>query len=469
MGLKLLYRITFFSALFYLTSCNTDTELSDGEKKIDRSKLKDWSDLTHGKLAKPNYDAAFNQSKINSLEIIIGRAYWDSIKLDMKTRSNLTFGGGGIGGGVPGPGGVPDLIPGDPRWVECTVINNGKSWERVGFRLKGNSSLSGSWRTGTYKLPFKLQFDEYEDRYKETTDQRFFGFKEFSMSPAYQDFSLMRDKLVSDIFRTGGIPAANTAFYKVSIDFGEGLKYCGVYTMVEVIHDTMVKDQWGEEKGNIYKPESNFVTYNQPAFEKKNNTAIPNYGDVISIFSTLHAVNRKTNPDVWRANLEANFDVNHFLKYLAINNTIVNWDVYGVIAHNYYLYTPTVTKKVTWIPWDFNLALTSNTGGGFGRGLSFSMSEVSASQWPLIKFLIEDPVYYEQYRAHVKKFINEQMTPDKMNAIIDNYSNMIRPFAIQEVKPYSYLNSSQSDFEKAVTSLKTHFQTRYNAALDFVK
>ncbi|MES2340275.1 MAG: CotH kinase family protein, partial [Pseudomonadota bacterium] len=45
------------------------------------------------------------------------------------------------------------------------------------------------------------------------------------------------------ILRMAGVPAAQTAFYRVFIDFGAGLKYCGVYTMVEVIDDTMVKDQ----------------------------------------------------------------------------------------------------------------------------------------------------------------------------------------------------------------------------------
>ena len=38
-----------------------------------------------------------------------------------------------------------------------------------------------------------------------------------------------------------GIPCARTAFYRVSIDFGSGLKYCGVYTGIELPDDKQVQ------------------------------------------------------------------------------------------------------------------------------------------------------------------------------------------------------------------------------------
>ena len=71
------------------------------------------------------------------------------------------------------------------------------------------------------------------------------------------------------MFRDAGIPTAKTAFYKLYIDFGDGLNYCGVYTMLEVMDESMVKFRFGEKSGNIYKPESNFKTFTQSLFEKK--------------------------------------------------------------------------------------------------------------------------------------------------------------------------------------------------------
>ena len=39
----------------------------------------------------------------------------------------------------------------------------------------------------------------------------------------------------------------------------------------------------------------------------------------------------------WRANLETVFDTDVFLKYLAVNTVVQNWDTYGRMTHNYYL------------------------------------------------------------------------------------------------------------------------------------
>ena len=36
--------------------------------------------------------------------------------------------------------------------------------------------------------------------------------------------------------------------------------------------------------------------------------------------------------------LEAHFNVRAYLKLLAVNQTMQNWDTYGAMTHNYYLY-----------------------------------------------------------------------------------------------------------------------------------
>jgi len=506
-------KILFFTAILLVSISISCNKLNNSES-VDpiHAGLTDWTEATHGK-TDPNYEMVFPQDKNNTLEITLTAENWAAIRADMKTRAGNDFGvggtqgggqmGGGVtpptGGGLPTGGGTPptgggfsptggggaagggalDIIPGDPIYVQSSVKFNGKEWYKVGFRLKGNSSLSQAWSAGIYKLPFKLQFDEYEDTNPEITDQRFYGFKEFSMSPGQGDASLMRDKVVSDLFRSAGVPAARTSFYKIYINFGDGLKYCGVYTMVEVIDDTMVKDQFGEDKGNIYKPESTFQSFLQANFEKKSNETAADWSDVQSVITALNATNRTSNAAAWRANLEKTFNVDHFLKVLAINNTIVNWDAYGAMAHNYYLYTPTATKKVTWIPWDFNLSMTSTTaaaggntqqqGAGVGgmRGVSLEMTEVAAS-WPLIRYLADDATYYAKYKSYVKDFNENYFTTAKMNAIFDKNYNLISSSVMQEVAPYSYL-SNTATFTSAITQLKAHAVTRNQAVATFLK
>lgn len=485
--MKSIYSALLIAALLWATTACKDktTEIVPEEANSD------WTTESHSNDAAANYEVVFPQNQVNTLEITMTAADWTAIKADMKTKSGTAFGAGGgmAPGGIP-PGGMPggngagglDLIADDPIYVATTLKFNGKAWNNVGMRLKGNSSLSSIWRAGIYKLPFRLKMDEYEDKYPEINDQRLYGFKELSMSPAFSDNSLIREKAVADIFRMGGVAAARTAFYKVYINFGDGLKYCGVYTMVEIIDDTMVKDQFGKKsgtppEGNIYKPESTFQTFVQSQFEKKNNKTTADYSDVQAFVAALNSTDRTSNAAQWRANLEKTFNMDNYLKFLAINNTIVNWDTYGAMAHNYYLYN-SPANKLTWIPWDHNMSMTNTVGGGNAGGaggggraaVSLAMTEVGTG-WPLIRYVAADPVYYAKYKQYVKTFNEEVFTTAKMNDLFDKYTNLITPYVIgteKEVAPYTNLTNTAA-FTSALSTLKQHVVTRNQAVSAFVK
>ncbi|MCP9747304.1 CotH kinase family protein [Lacihabitans sp. CS3-21] len=464
----LLIAILFVSQLACVDKNNT--------KEIDPETVAtnpDWTEASHSNDVEPDYDTVFPQDKVNTLEITIGKTNWEAIKADMVAKNKGTFGvgggtqpgGGGQGGGGLPPGGNGGGVPSfgeEPKYVETTIKFNGKKWENVGFRLKGNSTLSSTWKSGIYKLPFRLKFDEFEDAHPEINDQRLYGFKELSFSAGVKDNSLIREKVTADIFRMAGIPAAQTSFYKLYIDFGDGLKYCGIYAMVEVVDDTMLKTQLGEDAGNIYKPESNFTSFSEATFEKKNNKTEADYSDVKGAITALNASNRTSDAAAWRTNLEKYMDMDQFVKWLAINTTLVNWDTYGGIAHNHYLYNHS-KQKLIWIPWDNNEALTSQ------ERVKLNLSGV-ASTWPLIKYVSEDQVYYAKYKAYVKEFNDNTFTTSKMNALFEKATNMITPFvngSEKEAAPYSNL-SNVSQFTAALPILKTHVVTRNNAVKAFV-
>ncbi|HRG08716.1 MAG TPA: CotH kinase family protein, partial [Cyclobacteriaceae bacterium] len=347
-----------------------------------------------------------------------------------------------------------------------SVKFNGKEWYKVGFRLKGNSTLGSSWRNGIYKLPFRLNFDRFEDAYPQLKNQRMYGFKELSMSPGAMDPSLLREKVGSDIFRMAGIPSARTAFYKVYIDFGAGLKYCGVYTMVEVVDDTMIKEQFGSDTGNLYKPESTFVSFVLNKFEKKNNETENNYDDVVSLINTLHSSLRLQNPEQWRTSLESIFDVDHFMKWLAINTAMQNWDTYGRMAHNYYLYNDPA-NGLTWIPWDNNESLSNRGNTTLTIGL-----ETVTNQWPLIRYLMDDEVYAARYREHMQQFLNEVFTTTTIYELLDKHYDLISPFVVgpQETESgkYSQLPNTNA-FTTAQTTLKQHVATRIQVATEYLQ
>ncbi|MBK6978586.1 MAG: hypothetical protein IPH28_17060 [Cytophagaceae bacterium] len=158
------------------------------EKPMDPATLKAFGD-------KPDYSWVYPEDQVRNLTINLGQANWDKIQRDMEYRTARKFGSPTtIPGAVPPPANLSlDAVPGDPIYVEASVSQDNFTWEKVGFRLKGNASLSAIWRNGVYKLPFKLQFDEFEDKYPETKNQRFYGFKELALVPSYGDNSFMKE------------------------------------------------------------------------------------------------------------------------------------------------------------------------------------------------------------------------------------------------------------------------------------
>lgn len=454
--MTLLSKGFIFLFLLMLVSCSKDDVNPDVEDKD--FAIPDWTYASHGNV-QPDYEIVFPQTKVNTLEITLTAANWTSIQTNMNSLYGFAFGVGGTQQGAAFP-------EEDPDYVGVSLKFNEKEWYKVGFRLKGNSTLRNSWRSGIYKLPFRLHFDKFEDDYPQINNQRFFGFKELSLSPGTNDNSLIREKAGSDIFRMAGIPCAQTNFYKVYINFGEGLKYCGVYTLAEVVDDTMIDNQFGEDKGNIYKPVSTFQNFVASQFEKKNNETKNDFTDVQSTITAINSNLRTSDPGQWRTNLEQNFDADHFIKWLAINTTMLNWDTYGRMAHNYYLYNKP-NKGLTWIPWDNNEAMMNR--GNIPAPISLSGV---ASTWPLIRNLMDDVVYQAQYKVYVREFRDEVFTPEKMNELFDRYHNLISPYVIgpKEVEQgkYTFL-TNPSLFISALEGLKQHVVTQNLAATEYLK
>src|SRR3712207_7571114 len=77
-----------------------------------------------------------------------------------------------------------------------------------------------------------------------------------------------REKLMADVLRDAGIPAARTAFYRVFIDFGSGLRYCGVYTAVEVVENTMIQTQLDRKSTRLNSSHAN-ISYAVFCLKKK--------------------------------------------------------------------------------------------------------------------------------------------------------------------------------------------------------
>jgi len=459
--------------LMIFSNCSTEDEGidinddSDAEAVIndDMFSADDWTDETHGKKAEPNFAEVFDDSDVKRLDLVVTKKRWQSM-LDNMTSM---YGAFGATGGSGGPGGGLTSAA-DPIFVPADVYYNGKQWYRVGIRFKGNSSLRSTWQMGILKLSFKLDFDEFEDDYPQIEDQRFYGFKKLSLKNNYDDLSFLREKVASEIFANAGLASSHTAFYTVYVDYGDGPQYFGLYTLVEEVDDTVIETQFAQDDGNLYQPDgtgASFIngTFSQSVFVKETNEEEADWSDITSLFAALHSGSRTSDPATWRAGLDAVFDTDVFLKYLAVNTVIQNWDTYGRMTHNYFLYHNPEDNKLTWIPWDNNEALQDGKQGG---SLTLNFSNLQSGRWPLIEYLYSDEVYRARYNQYVKETIEGAFEVNTMQALYVKYAALVQPYATSEVSGYTFLKSSGS-FLQAISTLNQHVANRRAVGESYLK
>lgn len=489
-------------------------DAEDDEDEVDRPE--NWGEASHDKSADADYDLVFPQDEVNRIDITISAETWEAMQANMTDlfgeqgdgsmaamgggmrqapggnqppnaeqgqapggnqppdnaqmpadRGGMRGGGGGMGGGEMGG---PALSSADPDYFTVTVEFGDDVWTNVGMRYRGNSTLRTSWQMGTDKISFMLDFDEFEDYYPEIDDQRFYGFKKLVFSSNSMDESLLREKVTADIFRDAGVAAAETAFYEVYVDYGEGPVYFGLYTAIEMIDDTVIETQFDDDDGNVYKPEGTGATFadgtfDEESFEKLTNQDEADWSDIEALFDALHADTRLSDPAQWRADLEDVFDVDTFLNWLAVDTLIQNWDTYGVMSHNYYLYNDPDTGLLTWIPWDNNMALSSTAG--MGNPKEFSQSNIG-DNWPLISYLLDDEVYYQSYLDHIQNALDTVFYPERMEEIYRYYHEMISPCVLAETPGNTQLNNV-GQFENSLDNLIAQVNERYQAGQSFLE
>ncbi|MEO9510953.1 MAG: CotH kinase family protein [Flavobacteriaceae bacterium] len=469
--IKTLFSILFLATYLFI-GCSTKEIVIDDEEGEEQAEentdvviddpdfvATDWTIETHSKDADPNFDEIFPDDAVKRLDIVISEDNWD-VMIDDMTDLYGAFGSRAGGN---------DFSDEDPVFVPASVFYNDMEWYKVGVRFKGNSSLASSWGSGILKLSFKLDFDEFEDDYPQIDNQRFYGFKKLSLKNNYNDESMLREKAAADIFKNAGLAVSHTAFYEVYVDNGEGPAYFGLYTLVEEVDDTVIDTQFTSNDGNLYKPDGDAASfasgsYDEDEYVKKTNEDEADFSDVESLLTIINSSTRTSDADTWRSNLDAIFDTDKYLKYLAVNTIIQNWDTYGRMTHNYFLYNDPETNKLTWIPWDNNEAFQTGNQGG---ALSLDFSGLNAASWPLIGYIYDDAVYKAKYDAYVQEVINGAFETSTVQTLYNTYATLVESYATSEISGYTFLESS-SDFQSAISTLESHAASRASAVNSYL-
>ena len=218
----------------------------------------------------------------------------------------------------------------------------------VGIRLRGNTSLTAP------KKSFKLDFNAF------IPGQKLLGVEKLNLNANQNDPSLFRAAISWYILRDMNLPSTRTSFAELFINDN----FMGVYVVTEHIDEEFIKNNYEKDYGNLYKclwpaplhylgddPEAyKFESNGRRAYDLKTNKFADDYSDLTQFISVLN----NTSDEDFVCEIESVFNVSDYLKILALDVLIGNWDGYAGNKNNYYLYYNPSTGLFDYIPYDLD-------------------------------------------------------------------------------------------------------------------
>jgi spore coat protein H len=236
----------------------------------------------------------------------------------------------------------------------------------------------------------------------------------------------------------------------------------GLYGIVEPVDKPFLKRRFGASEGDLYKclylnldkgpdlteeslagdrvgvkdPDTNY----RPIYDLQTNETTSAHAALKDFVHQLNALEGQALADY----LDANFDVEAFLRYLAMGIYINNLDDYRFLANNYYLFFNTA-GRIEFVPYDFDISLGTNWHGeltydDFINEDIFNTKNLTAvwgdnSPRPLVDKVLAVDKYRALYAQYLKEY---PLTTNKFFVFSEYKAKFDQLFAI-------YGNKTASD------------------------
>lgn len=354
-----------------------------------------------------------------------------------------------------GPGGFLDSAPRRPErpaprpsdihkgggfglefpWVHGELTEDGKSYANLGVRYKGNASYLMSARG--LKRNLKIEFDRYEEK------GRFHGLRKINLNAGGMDPTKGRETLAFAIFRAAGVPAPRTTFAEVTLTVpGKHEKeLLGLYTVVEQVDKTFLKDRFKSAGGLLMKPENvrgmdflgeDWEQY-KSRYKPKRDASKPEAQRVIEFARLVN----KADDRQFRNEVDAYLDVDEFLRFTAANALVAHLDSFSHFAfgHNYYLYLNPESNKFVFIPWDLDLSLAGfPMGASPEQQLDLSVIQPYAGKHKLIERLLAMKNVRAKYQQILKELAATCFSRERLLKDVEAIEKATRAILARETK-----------------------------------
>lgn len=244
--------------------------------------------------------------------------------------------------------------------VPATLTVDGKRYPDVGVHFRGMSSFMMVGEGHKRSLNLALDFAH--------KDQQLGGYRTLNLLNSHEDPTFLRTVLAQQIAREY-LPAPKANFVRVVIN-GENW---GLYVNSQQFNKDFTKEWFGTTKGARWKVEGspgghgglNYIDDEVKSYRSiytiKTKDDAKSWGDLIRLCKVLN----ETPPAQLEAALSPLLDIDGVLKFLALENVLVNNDGYWVRSSDYNLYEDEKGRFHV-IPHDVNETFSSSPGGGPG-------------------------------------------------------------------------------------------------------
>ena len=316
--------------------------------------------------------------------------------------------------------------------VAANVVIDGKTYRDVGIRFRGMSSMMvPEGRKHSLNLSIDMAHES----------QSVSGYRTVNLLNSHEDPTMMRAVLYLHIARQY-IPAPKANFVRVVIN-GENW---GIYQNVQQFNKEFLKENFNSTDGARWKapgpnPQAglaylgdNAAIYKQ-VYEIKSKDDAAEWNALIALCRLLNqtAANRITSA------LSPVLDIDSTLRFLALDNALVNNDGYWSRASDYSLYRDTAGKFHI-IPHDANETFgegpafgpRGGPAGPGGRGPGgpgpmggTNLDPLGPMNGPLRARLLDVPELREKYMEYVRDIATKSLDWNTLGPLVERYKTLI--------------------------------------------
>ncbi len=213
----------------------------------------------------------------------------------------------------------------------------------------------------------------------------------------------------------------------------------GLYTQVEQINKTYLKNHGLDNRGHLYK--INFFEwleydavrqktdpeYDERAFEEY--LEIKGNDDHTKLLDTIAQVNDYSIPI--EEIVEEHFDVDNLCYWMAFHILIGNYDV-G--ARNYYLYSPLNSQKWYFLSWDNDVSFSRTHWrmNDYVEGQSWEQGMTQFLHMTLFNRMFRKEEYRQRLTEAVEDLKENYLTEEKVGSLTERYAQVVKPYVYRE-------------------------------------